>query len=176
MAELYHKATGVFMANGPIACVSKDDIEIIKKDACSTPLRRSRICLHQDNADPVHEMIIALCHDSYIPPHSHEGKSESFHIIEGQADICFFDESGTMTDTVILGANSPQGFYYRLSSPLYHTVLSHGPMLVFHETTSGPFSPESNRIAPFAPPAANALQVQDYMQMLREQLALRQQG
>jgi cupin fold WbuC family metalloprotein len=171
MEHIYRKNPGVFVANGPIACISKSDLARIKEDACVVPMRRSRICAHTSADDPVQEMIIAMCRDSYIAPHRHVGKTESFHVIEGQADIYFFDESGEITRIVSLSADSPEGFYYRLSAPLYHTVLPHGPMLVVHETITGPFNPDISVQAPFAPHAEDADAVHGYLEMLRGRYA-----
>ena len=72
-----------------------------------------------------------------------------------------------MLQMLSLGATSPDGFYYRLSAPLYHTVLAHGDMLVIHETVTGPFCPESTEIAPFAPPAGDTEAVRRFMETLR---------
>ncbi len=167
MSRLISRATGVFTVPGPIACVNREDVARIRAEAPLTPLRRCRICAHADNDDPVQEMIIALCHDSYIPPHRHRGKSESFHVVEGRADLFFFDEKGTILQTLSLSADSPDGFYYRLSEPLYHTVLAHDDMLVIHETVTGPFCPESTDTAPFAPSPDDAEAVGRFMAALR---------
>ena len=168
MSHIYRKSPGVFAATGPIACINNSDLASIKEDACASRLRRSRICVHESVDDPVQEMIIAICRDSYIAPHRHVGKTESFHVIEGQADIYFFEDCGRISRIVTLGSDSPEGFYYRLSAPLYHTVLSHGAMLVIHETTTGPFHPEEATAAPFAPHAEDAAAVRAYLEMLRD--------
>ena len=34
MEHIYRKNPGVFVANGPIACISKSDLARIKEDAC----------------------------------------------------------------------------------------------------------------------------------------------
>ncbi len=168
MEHLYRKSPGVFTAKGPIACINKADLDIIKKDACISPLRRSRICVHSDADDPVQEMIIALCSDSYIPPHRHIGKTESFHIIEGRADIYFFEETGKISHMISLEENGTEGFYYRLSAPLYHTVLSCGEMAIIHETITGPFCPKENMNAPFAPNSSDHDAVKRYFAMLHD--------
>ena len=70
--------------------INATHLERLKWSAEESPLRRSRICLHSDNSDQVHEMVIAFCRDSYVQPHRHTGKSESFHIIEGRLQVVFF--------------------------------------------------------------------------------------
>lgn len=168
MDHLCRKSPGVFTAKGPITCITNEDISIIKKDAYASPLLRSRICIHNNTDDPVQEMIIALCKDSYIPPHRHVGKTESFHIIYGQADILFFEKTGDISHMISLGIDAPDGFYYRLSAPLFHTVLSRGEMVVIHETITGPFHPEENLKAPFAPDDKDYYAARKYLAMLHK--------
>ena len=106
MNQIYRKSPGVFAATGSITCINNDDLLRIKEDAYASRLRRSRICVHESADDPVQEMIIAICQDSYIAPHKHVGKTESFHVIEGQADIYFFDACGKMMEMITNGMDA----------------------------------------------------------------------
>ena len=76
-------------------------------------------------------MLIAISSDSYIHPHRHVGKSESFHIVEGEVDVAVFDEAGDVVDVIELGAmGSGRNFYYRLSESAFHTLLIRTEFLV----------------------------------------------
>ena len=82
-------------------------------------------------------MLIGIRADSYIRPHKHEKKVESFHLVEGTADIVILNDVGDVTDVIEL---SPErSFFYRLAQPRYHTLLINSPVLVIHEVTNGPF-------------------------------------
>jgi cupin fold WbuC family metalloprotein len=153
----------VFVASGPIVRLGSDDIDFLKRQACLSPRGRARICAHHDD-DAIHEMIIAISSSSYIRPHRHLGKSESFHIVDGSADIVMFDDDGEIIDVIELGdRNSRRSFYYRLSEGTFHMPLSRADMLVIHEVTNGPFDRDRTIYAPFAPAEDQVGQAQKYM-------------
>jgi cupin fold WbuC family metalloprotein len=132
--------------------VAGAELAVLKAGALANERRRMRLCAHRSPQDALHEMLIALGRDTYIRPHKHGGKSESFHVIEGQADVVFFDDAGGVTGAIALGERgSGRYFYYRLADPWYHCVLVNSPVFVFHETTNGPFDPEQTTFAPWAP-------------------------
>src|SRR3990167_7180164 len=96
-------SNAVILKTDKIIEIDKKQIEDLKEKAISAPLGRARICLHQHAEDSVHEMIIAFRRDSYIIPHKHVGKSESFHIIEGKAAVIIFDELGNVERIINMG-------------------------------------------------------------------------
>ena len=161
----------VFHTTEAIVQLAAPRLAALIQAAEQEPLRRSRICLHQSPSDLTQEMIIALCRDSYIAPHRHRGKSESFHMIQGELDVVFFDDRGGITQVVSLGP--PQGdrpFLYRLSAPYWHTVLVKTAVAVFHETTTGPFVQGAGDAALWAPAPDDTEAVSRFMQRCREQL------
>ena len=46
---------------------------------------------------------------------------------------------------------SGKTFYYRLSEPIFHTLIIRSEILVFHEITQGPFLREQTEFAEWAP-------------------------
>lgn len=139
----------------------------VKKMAVHEPLRRARLCLHNEPGDRLHEMIIAFCRDSYVRPHRHINKSESFHVVEGELDVVFFDDTGQVTRRVAMGTvGSDRVFVYRLACNLWHTIVFRTNVVVVHETTNGPFSPEESQIAPWSPDPADREAVAKFMNKL----------
>jgi cupin fold WbuC family metalloprotein len=162
----------VFVAEDPIVRLGDPEIALLKRQAQSSPRKRARICAHKTNDDALHEMLIAIAAASYIHPHRHINKSESFHIIEGEVDVVVFDHSGNVTEVIELGASgSGKRFYYRLSESAFHTLLIRSDYLVMHEVTNGPFARDGTILAPFAPPENQADAVRDYMHRVSEQVA-----
>ena len=142
----------VFYCGDGIVKVRRDDIYELKKFARETPRKRSRLCAHKDIESSLHEMLIIHEKGIYIRPHKHLGKSESFLIIEGQADIVIFSEDGTILDLIEMSDYSGgKIFYYRLSDALFHTVFIKSEVVVFHETTNGPFCREDTVFAEWSP-------------------------
>jgi cupin fold WbuC family metalloprotein len=167
------KTPGVFIAEGSIATIGPWDIAMLRAAAEKTPKKRARINAHPDSEDPLHEMIIAIGQDSYIRPHKHPGKSESFHILEGAVDIVIFDESGDITRIVPLSApGGESAFFYRMKRPFFHTLIIKSQVLVVHETTNGPFRPEGTVFADFAPAEDDAAAASDYRAALERRAAL----
>lgn len=149
---LVQKSPEVFLAEGPIAAVGQADIDTLKAAVQASPKRRARINAHPDGEDALHEMIIAIDASSYIRPHKHPGKSEAFHIVEGEVDIVVFNDNGEIDRVVELGGpGGHRPFYYRMSNAFFHTLIIRSDLLVVHEITNGPFRPSATVFADFAP-------------------------
>jgi cupin fold WbuC family metalloprotein len=162
----------VFLADGPISTVGRAEIELLRDAVSQSPKGRVRINLHPDATDSLHEMIIAIDAHSYIRPHLHPGKSESFHIVEGIVDVVVFDEAGEIIDVVELGGpGTGRAFYYRMSSPFLHTLVVHSDILVVHETTNGPFDQNGTRFASFAPDGSDPAAAESFCVSVRERVA-----
>lgn len=167
------KSPEVFVADEDIVKVSRADIEFLKERAPATPHRRTRFCAHQNGNDSIHEMLIVLLRGTYIRPHKHVAKVESFHIIEGAVDVVIFDESGNVVEVVRMGDYaSGKKFYYRLAQPAYHTLVLRSEMLVLHETTNGPFRREETIFAPWSPVETDTVAAQAFMKKLAESVSL----
>lgn len=143
----------VFVADEPIVRLGAEQIVFLKQQALSSNRKRARICTHRSNDDALHEMLIAIAASSYIHPHKHTSKVESFHIIEGIVDVVVFDDFGTIVDVIELGdVTTGKNFYYRLSDSMFHTLIIHSDFLIVHEVTNGPFVANETILASFAPP------------------------
>ena len=142
-------------AGGVVRLTARDVAEVVARGVRS-PRGRARLCAHAGPADPLHEMLICLAHSTYVRPHRHAGKSESFHVIEGELDVVVFEESGGIREVIPLGSyESGKVFFYRLAEPLFHTVLVNTPHALIHETTNGPFDLAGTEFAPWAPPESD---------------------
>jgi cupin fold WbuC family metalloprotein len=142
----------VFVAEDHIVRLGAEQVSFLKQQAANSVRRRARICAHRLDGDSLHEMLIAVSADSYVHPHKHRGKVESFHVIEGRVDVVVLDDTGAIVDAIELGdVSSGKPFYYRLADSLFHTLLIHSDFLVMHEVTNGPFAPGESILAPFAP-------------------------
>jgi cupin fold WbuC family metalloprotein len=169
--NLEKKSDEVFVALDPIVKWGDEEIAFVKRTALASPRKRARICAHKSNDDALHEMIIAIAASSYIHPHRHIDKAESFHVIEGEVDVAVFDEAGAVVDVIELGGpGTGRCFYYRLSHSAFHTLLIRTDYLVVHEVTNGPFTPERTLFAPFAPPEKQEQAASEYMKRVAQQV------
>ncbi len=169
--KLRNKDASVFVMESAISYISDRELAILRDAATNAPRRRARINLHPDDADPLHEMIIAVGRGSYIRPHRHPGKSESFHLIEGTVDVVVFDDAGAITQVISLEARRGEApFYYRMSRPFFHTIIIRSDLLIMHEVTNGPFRSGAAVYAPFAPEEDDLAAVAAYMSELTKRV------
>jgi cupin fold WbuC family metalloprotein len=83
--------------------ISGLEIAQLISNAKKTPRKRMRICAHSNSDDRLHEMIIVHKKNTYVRPHKHFGRSESFHIIYGRVDIVIYEDSGIIQDIIKMG-------------------------------------------------------------------------
>ncbi|HIJ83838.1 MAG TPA: cupin fold metalloprotein, WbuC family, partial [Magnetococcales bacterium] len=122
----------VLVSLGEVTLVDDPFVQFLKARGEHTVNRRIRLCAHPGADDPLHEMMIVLFGSSYIPPHAHRGKSESFHMIEGAADVILFTADGTPEQALHLSEIRGGGhFYYRLGSDRFHTIIPRTSCVVF---------------------------------------------
>ena len=94
----------VFYTEKTITEIKTEDISFLKSNVKNTQKKRIRICTHLNEKEGLQEMFIALSDKTYIRPHKHLNKSESLHVLEGSADVVFFDEEGNhLNDLTMVG-------------------------------------------------------------------------
>jgi cupin fold WbuC family metalloprotein len=102
-------------------------------------------------------MFIVHTKETYVRPHKHIGKAESFSVLEGEADLVLFEDDGTVRQIIRMGSpGSGQKFYHRLAAPVFHTLLIRSDILFFHEITQGPFLRGQTLFADWAPEIVDA--------------------
>jgi cupin fold WbuC family metalloprotein len=169
---LIQKSPEIFLAQGPISEIGPVEIDTLRGAVKSSAKRRARINAHPDGEDALHEMIIAIDATSYIRPHKHPGKSEAFHIIEGEVDIVVFDDDGGINRIVPLGPpGGARPFYYRMSTTFFHTLIIRSDLLIVHEITNGPFRPSATVFAEFAPDDRETEEAAAYQAALVQRVA-----
>jgi cupin fold WbuC family metalloprotein len=153
----------VRFAGADAIAIGEEDLAWLKEAALQSPLRRARICLHVNHQAQVQEMLIALCQGSYIPPHRHRVKTESYHVVEGEMDVLVLDDAGNLAQRISLGpARSGKSFLFRQTGKMWHTVLPLTPFVLMHETTTGPYSPGETEHAAWAPEPSDFVGIEEF--------------
>jgi cupin fold WbuC family metalloprotein len=156
---------------GGLVLFGAHDWGALLQQAKKNNISRARVCTHMDNLSAVQEMLIAFMKDSYVRPHRHLGKSESFYVIEGELSVIFFDENGKETDRVALSASDPgKPFYFRGERENWHTVLIESEYAFIHETTTGPYEYDDRLLAPWAPAEGESRQIHEFLADLRKSM------
>ena len=170
MASMRQLNEEVFYSDETIVKINQENIQWLKNKALANTRNCSRLCAHKDINALVHEMLIIHARDAYVRPHKHIGKSESFHVVEGEADIIIFNQQGDIKEVVSMGDySSGKNFYYRITDALYHTVMITSEILVFHESTNGPFVRSDTIFAPWSPEEDNHAMAKEFMNKLEKQ-------
>ncbi|QQO22532.1 WbuC family cupin fold metalloprotein [Bradyrhizobium diazoefficiens] len=166
----------VYYSDDAIVTANDATIAELKRIAAGNPRLRSRLCTHPDPSSGLHEMLIVHHREAYVRPHKHFGKPESFHVIEGSAQVVIFEDDGRIRDVLEM-APYGQGkhFYYRMPEQVFHSILITSEWLVFHETTAGPFDPSRTAFPDWAPDGNDAAEVQDYVTQIGR-LVIEHQG
>ena len=137
----YSQNEEVLYTKDDITQISLSDINILIEMAKRTNRKRIRICAHPSSKNAVHDMLIVHFRDTYVRPHKHLNKDETFHLIQGNLDIIIFNDDGTVNRKINMGEyESGDTFFYRMSKSYFHTVIPTSDVVVFHETTKGPFN------------------------------------
>ena len=174
MKKIYQQQNAeVLYSKDAVTMVDKSDIEHFKQLSTHNQRKRIRLCTHLSQVDLLHEMLIVHDKNSYVRPHKHPNKSESTHIIEGLVDVVLFDDDGQIERVISMGDYaSGKNFYYRVAAPIFHTLIIRSEVLVFHETTNGPFDRNATIFASWAPDDADLSTIVDYMSALDKRVRL----
>lgn len=119
--------------------------------AATVPRRRSHATLHDDLADPIQRVVIALQPGTYVRPHCHaEGVWELFTVLDGALAVLIFAADGTLRQRVEL---RPGGNRIAQVPPgTWHTVVALAPDTLALEVKPGPYRPATDKdFAAWAP-------------------------
>jgi cupin fold WbuC family metalloprotein len=160
-------SAGVFytdIAPDSIFFADQDVIAFLKEKATASPTRRARICAHSDPQAEQHDMLIASDHATYVAPHRHPSKSESFLVLEGLADVLLFNDDGSVKKVISMGPlGSGRPFFYRMPARQFHALTVTSDMVVFVESTKGPFDDKQTEFAVWAPVAEQVEEGRAYL-------------
>lgn len=165
--DLTEVAPGIFYTQLSFVVADEEAISFLKRQASENAVGRARICAHPDAEAEQHDMLIVSNQNTYVAPHRHLSKSESFCVLEGEADILMFDEKGGLTKKFRMGpAGQGLPFFYRMPARQYHSLDIKSEFLVFLESTKGPFVKSDMECAPWAPDAQDWKNGRDYISTL----------
>jgi cupin fold WbuC family metalloprotein len=133
--------------------ITRELLDELTAAAKENPRLRQNWNIHPDNDFPAHRMLNAMEPASYIRPHRHLDplKNETFMIVRGSLGILVFDDSGAVTERLLLEAGG-ENLGADIPSGVYHTAVSLCPGTIFFEAKAGPYLPlAEDEKAPWAP-------------------------
>lgn len=138
--------------------IDQATLDLVSEQARASPRKRKNLNFHGCDADASHRLLNAIEPGSYIPPHRHQdaAKDESIVVLRGRIGAVFFDDSGAITESVILEAGGRRPMV-NVPHGTFHTVLALEPGTVFFEAKAGPYFPlGASERAPWAPAEGEA--------------------
>lgn len=124
----------------------------LRRAVQSSPKGRTRICMHDSHDEPVQQMLIAVCRDSYIRPHKQRRNGKSYILIEGSLNVAFFDDDGRLTRKLKMSRDGVAGpAMVRFQSDQWHTVAATSDVALYLEIAAGPYDARDTIYAPWAP-------------------------
>ena len=122
--------------------ITKDLINNVIEQARNSPRLRMNYNFHPELSDPVQRLLNALEPWTYIRPHKHTTKEESFVLLSGTILAVSFNEDGTIRDHAILSAAS--GILgIEFEENCFHMLTSLETGSAVFEIKEGPFVPHT---------------------------------
>jgi cupin fold WbuC family metalloprotein len=131
--------------------ITTELIDKVIEQARTSPRLRMNYNFHPELSDPVQRLINALGPWTYIRPHKHTTKEESFVLLRGTVLAVVFNEDGSIREHAILSATS--GILgVEFEENCYHMLTSLETGSAVYEIKEGPFVPHTEgSSASFAP-------------------------
>jgi len=131
--------------------IDMDLLNEVSAKAKLSPRLRMNHNFHPELNDPVQRLLNALEPWTYIRPHKHVLKEESFVLLRGTVLAIIFNDDGTIRDHFIL--NSSIGHLgVEFEENTYHMLTALEPDSVVYEIKEGPYIPHTEgSSAPWSP-------------------------
>lgn len=152
--------------------IDKNLLDATTAKAKQSPRLRMNYNFHESLDASINRLINAMEPDTYLRPHRHKNpdKNEVFLLLRGKAALFLFDDTGAVTESVIL---DPIAGVYGGEIPcdVWHTLLVLESGSVVYEYKQGPYAPlSSENTAPWSPDADDMVKVKMYMDELKSYL------
>lgn len=141
--NLRKKSDRVYYAKRIPAAIGLQDMIMLRELAHHRGLPVVRICLHCDDSEPIHEMLMAHTRPQVVGPLKQDKSSLSYHMLVGSAEISLHDDQGTILSTIQIDSDDPSvARSARLQASTFRSFRSISPGVVFLEVAGGPFEDE----------------------------------
>lgn len=144
--------------------IDRDLLDSTTSRAEKSPRRRMNYNFHPELTDPVQRLLNALEPWTYIRPHKHATKEESFVLLRGKVLAVTFHDNGQIKDSCILDCHNGL-FGIEFEENTFHMLTSLMPGSVVYEVKEGPFVPHTTESsAPWAPAESDPESAKRFLQ------------
>lgn len=148
--------------------ITEELLDVVTSQAKENPRLRMNYNFHATMDAPIHRLLNALEPGTYLPPHRHRDKEETYLVLRGSLLAFFYDEAGNVTEKVLL---NPLEGKYGLEIPpcTWHSIVALESGTVIFEIKKGPYSPLSPEdLASWAPAASDEQGAKAFMKRMLE--------
>ena len=153
-----------------VQLITETLFDAVAERAASSPRRRMNHNFHSSPQENPHRFLNVLLKGTYIRPHRHVDppKTETFVVLEGEAEVLVFDAGGQVTERYLLGRRTAAGKNWGIDLPpgIWHTILAVTDRVTCLEVKPGPWEPATDKDwAPWAPQESDP-SAADYLKSL----------
>lgn len=148
--------------------ITEELLDAVTSQAKENPRLRMNYNFHAEMDAPIHRLLNALEPGTYLPPHRHRDKEETYLVLRGSLLAFFYDEAGDVTEKVLL---NPSEGKYGLEIPpcTWHSIVALESGTVIFEIKKGPYSSLSPEdLASWAPAASDEEGAKAFMKRMLE--------
>jgi len=131
--------------------ITTELLDTVTEQARTSPRLRMNYNFHAELSDPVQRLLNVVEPWTYIRPHKHTTKEESFVLLRGKVLAVSFNDDGTIRDHAVL-SNSSGVLGIEFEENIFHMLTSLETGSAVFEIKEGPFVPHTEgSSAPWAP-------------------------
>lgn len=148
--------------------ITEELLDNVTAQAKENARLRMNYNFHETMDAPVHRMLNALEPGTYLPPHRHSDKEETYLVLRGRLMAFFYDEEGNVTEKICL---NPLEGRYGLEIPprTWHSIIALESGTVIFEIKKGPYQPLSPEdMASWAPAPDDVEGVKAFVERMLE--------
>lgn len=139
--KLRKKNERVYYACETPVALNMQSIFLMKELALYRGVPVFRVCLHENDDEEIHEMLMMHTRPVLVGPLKQDKKSLSYHMLDGVVDISLHDDTGTCNRTIRVNSNdSFSGRFVRLRANIFRSIQTISQYSIFLEVASGPFA------------------------------------
>jgi cupin fold WbuC family metalloprotein len=159
----------------PVKILDKALSDGLLEMAAKSQKKRAFYSYHQPDED-LQRMVYAGYSETYVRPHRHQSpvKIEVYLIVQGQASLLVYDDSGKITETVNLDEAGPVRLV-EIPTGVWHSLVITSETAVLYEIIHGMFDPFTFKaFAGWAPEEDDRAGGQEYLRQLKHEIVRQQ--
>jgi len=137
--NLIKKNDRVYYAKSTPSTICKKNLILLKNIAKYKGLSMCRICMHTNDDETIHEMLMIHTKPHYTKPLKQNKTSLSYHVVEGFGELNLYNDSGLLQQQIAIGDRDHDKKFVRLNANMFRSLESKSDYFIFLEVASGPF-------------------------------------